>query len=425
MRTPDLRLTALSDIHITHFDEPLYEGYKSLERALRFHTEKLPASDAFLFTGDTVYQVESSKKGICEQLYTVIYDRAKSLFQRYIPDMPRYMIMGNHEYPQGNMGEEITKKAQDLFREAYGQETRFHTTVKGFHVIGMSMPAWHASQSDEREAYIMNEVEAAIAEDKRKPVFLMVHNPVPDTTTFSGQYCKGQYSDAFQAWLRTKPQLIVLAGHCHNVNEDDSCIFQDGFTAVNVPIVAVGYMRFDGNGAPNFKNDNGNVFGKSQSVLIEVTDNVVTVTSYDLIEERVVNVWTVDVGGMVDGTAEPLYTKAARDAWGAPEFAPDATVTVETVDEKRVLRVKQSFLPYPHCIKYYVFTFTNKETGAEHTVTYTTDYFKPTRAEFIDKPIPTLPSGEYEVSLRVANSFVDQSLRPLTVHLAVSDAKGI
>ena len=60
MRTPDLRLTVLSDIHVTHFDEPLYEGYKNLDRALRFHTEKLPASDAFLFTGDTVYQDRKS-----------------------------------------------------------------------------------------------------------------------------------------------------------------------------------------------------------------------------------------------------------------------------------------------------------------------------------------------------------------------------
>lgn len=419
MRTPDLRLTVLSDIHVTHFDEPLYEGYKNLDRALRFHTEKLPASDAFLFTGDTVYQVESSNKPVCEQLYTVIYDRAKSLFDRYIPDMPRYMIMGNHEYPQGNMGEEITKKAQDLFREAYGQDLRFHEKIKGFHVIGMSMPAWHTSQSDEREAYIMKEVEAAIAEDERKPVFLMVHNPVPDTTTFSGQYCKGHYSDAFQAWLRTKPQLIVFAGHCHNVNEDDSCIFQDGFTAVNIPIVAVGYMRFDGNGAPNFKNDNGNVFGKSQSALVEVTDNVVTVTSYDLINEKVVNVWTVDVGGMVDGTAEPLYTEAARKAWGAPEFAPDASLSVETVDEKRVLKIKQSFLPYPHCVKYYVITFKDTETGAEKTVTYTTDYFKSERAEYIDKPIPTLDAGNYEVTVRVANSFVDKSQSTLTASFGI------
>ena len=357
MRTPDLRLTALSDIHVTHFDEPLYEGYKSLERALRFHTEVLPASDAFLFTGDTVYQVESSKKNVCERLYTVIYDRARSLFEHYIPDMPRFMIMGNHEYPQCNTEEAITKEAQALFRAAYGQELFFHTTVKGFHIIGMSMPSWKAFQSDESEAYIINEVEAAIKENERRPVFLMLHNPVPDTTAFSGQYCKGQYSEAFQAWLRTKPQLIVLAGHCHNINEDDACIFQDGFTAVNIPIVAVGYMRFDGNGAPNFKNDNGSVFGKSQSALIEVTDNVVTVTSYDLVTEKAVNVWKIDVGGMVDGTAKPLYSKAAHDTWDAPEFAPDASLVAEEADGKAVLRIKQSFLPYPHCIKYYVFYF--------------------------------------------------------------------
>ena len=122
---------------------------------------------------------------------------------------------------------------------------------------------------------------------------------------------------------------------------------------------------------------------------------------------------------MVDGTAEPLYTEAARKAWGAPEFAPDASLSVETVDEKRVLKIKQSFLPYPHCVKYYVITFKDTETGAEKTVTYTTDYFKSEREEYIDKPIPTLDAGNYEVTVRVANSFVDKSQSTLTASFGI------
>lgn len=425
MQSPDLRLTVLSDIHVTHFDEPLYEGYKSLERALRFHTEKLPASDAFLFTGDTVYQVEASTKPVCEKLYTEIYDRAKSLFARYIPTKPRVMIMGNHEYPQSNADETMTRDAQEMFKNAYGQDMNVHTTVKGFHVIGVSMRSWKATVWADNEAFIRTEVEKAVAEDPHKPVFLMLHNPIPDTTAFSGQYCKGHYSDEFCAWVRTKPQLIVMAGHCHNVNEDDSCIYQDGFTAINIPIVAVGYMRFDGNGAPGFRNDNGSVFGKSQSVMIEVKDNVVRVTSYDLVNEKVVNVWEIDVGGIVDGTTKPLYTKEARDAWGAPEFASDAAVTVAERDEKTVLRITQSFAPYPHCIKYYVITFRSKKTGDEHTVTYTTDYFRSEMAREIDKPLPTLDSGVYEVTVRAANSFVNMSESCLTAEVTVKNAEGV
>ena len=61
-----LRLSVLSDIHVTWFDEFHYEGYENLDRALALHTEKLPLADAFLFTGDTVYQVDASTKPLCE-----------------------------------------------------------------------------------------------------------------------------------------------------------------------------------------------------------------------------------------------------------------------------------------------------------------------------------------------------------------------
>lgn len=415
-----LRLSVFSDIHITWFDEFHYEGYENLDRALALHTEKLPLADAFLFTGDTVYQVDASTKPICENLYPVIYERAKSLFRKYIPNAPRVMIMGNHEYPQGNAGPVMTADAQRMFREAYGQELDVHKTFNGYHVIAASMRSWKVPRSPDVEAWLMKEIDAAIAEDPLKPVFLMLHNPLPGTVTFSIKYTVGQYSDEFMAWLKTKPQVIALSGHCHNVNEDDSCIWQGGYTQVNIPIIAVGYMRFDGNGATDFQNDYGTVFGKSQSVQITVDENdVVTVYSYDNMTENEIQRWTIDVPGIVKGTAKPLYTDEAHASWPAPAFGKNAKVTVEEKEGTPRLKITQDFLPYPHCIKYYTILFENKESGNITTVTYPTDYFNGKMSDVIEKPLPKLESGSYRVSVYAANAFNKRSENSVVTELAV------
>lgn len=418
--TPDLTLSVLSDIHVTWFDEFHYEGAANLERALKFHKEHLYPSDAYLFTGDTVYQVESSQKSVCEVLYTKIYDRALGIMNRYIPkNVPRFMIMGNHEYPQCNTKPEDTAKAQELFRNAYHQELFFHETVKGYHIIGASIQSWAIPQCDKNEAFIMAEAEKAIAEDPMKPVFVMLHNPIPGTTTFSGKYTRNQYSEAFMQWLYTKPQILVLSGHCHNVNEDDSCIYQNGYTQVNIPIVAVGYMRFDGNGAPGFQNDYGNYFGKSQSVQITVKNNVVTIRSYDVTLNKEVNVWTVDIPGLVSGKTAPLYSEEAHAAWPAPVFGEKAALAVTDTENGKVLRIRQDFLPYPYCKKYYTIVFCHEATGDTTTVTYPTDYFKGAMAEEIEKPVPALPKGRYTVSVYICNSFAKKCDRPLVAEMEI------
>lgn len=415
-----LRLSVLSDIHVTWFDEYHYEGYENLDRALALHTEKLPFADAFLFTGDTVYQVDASTKSVCENLYPVIYERAKSLFNTYIPNTPRVMIMGNHEYPQCNADPELTAAAQRMFREAYGQELDVHTRVNGYHVIAASVRSWKIPKSPDVEAWLMKEIDTAIAEDPMKPVFLMLHNPLPGTVTFAIKYTVGQYSDEFMAWLKTKPQVITLSGHCHNVNEDDSCIWQGGYTQVNIPIVAVGYMRFDGNGAANFQNDYGTVFGKSQSVQITVDENdLVTVYSYDNMTGNEIQRWEIDIPGIVSGRTAPLYTDEAHALWPAPTFGENASVTVAMKDEQPCLRIIQDFLPYPHCIKYYFIAFENTKSGETYTVTYPTDYFNGKMADVICKPLPKLASGSYRVTVRAANAFNKQSENSVTTVITV------
>ncbi len=420
-QSPDLTLSALSDIHVTWFDEWHYEGYENLERALRFHTEELPRSDAFLFTGDTVYQVEASTKSLCEVLYPEIYERAKSLFHTYIPNTPRLMIMGNHEYPQGNAGEEITKAAQEMFCAAYGEKMTLHRVINGYHIIGAGMIGFKNPQCDEHERYVMEEAEKAKKDTPDRPIFLMFHNPIPGTVTFSGKYTVGHYSDAFIEWLHRSPEIIVLSGHCHNINEDDSCIYQNGYTQVNVPIVAVGYMRFDGNGAENFQNDYGSVFGKSQSLHISVYGSRVVINSYDLKTKKCIKTWELDTEELKKGKGY-RYTEEEQKKLPAPAFRKTASVTAMEKDGAAYLAIKQDFLPYSYCKKYYGIDFLSSTGELVSTVTYPSDYFMDKMADVIEKKIPTLPAGEYTANVYICNSFAKRCDIPISTTFTVKEA---
>ena len=51
MPKPDLRISVISDVHVTQFGA----GENKFKNALEFHIKKLPKSDLFLFTGDIAY----------------------------------------------------------------------------------------------------------------------------------------------------------------------------------------------------------------------------------------------------------------------------------------------------------------------------------------------------------------------------------
>lgn len=61
MPKPDLRISVISDVHVTQFGA----GENKFKNALEFHIKKLPKSDLFLFTGDIAYQLDS-----CAETFT-------------------------------------------------------------------------------------------------------------------------------------------------------------------------------------------------------------------------------------------------------------------------------------------------------------------------------------------------------------------
>ena len=116
-RTPaNLRLAVISDTHITHRGE----GIERFTRTLEVFSEITPAVDAFLLAGDICYQIDKAGGGVCELLYEEPYDMFLGAVRRYIKDTPWIYVLGNHEFPQNNDGEQITAEAIELYSSKTG-----------------------------------------------------------------------------------------------------------------------------------------------------------------------------------------------------------------------------------------------------------------------------------------------------------------
>lgn len=398
------RFVAISDIHCVEHDAWPNGAFPKLRGAFDFHEGQENAPDAYIFPGDTVYQLDEDGGPVCKRLHPRAYERFFELLNEKIPHTPRFFVMGNHEYPQSNPDPEMAKECRKMFEHYCGQGFNSHKVINGYHFIGASAWAYSIPQSDENEAFIRTETEKAIAEDADKPVFIILHSPVMRFVRKKG---KAPYSDEFCAWLKRTPQAVVITGHTHEPNEDDHCIRRDGYTEINVPVFSIGAAELAQN-APSFQNDIGDVFEISETVLFEVEGSRVVATSYDWGNKVAVNRFAFDVAD--GGKAGAPHTKEEQEGRTPPEFAPDATVTVE---DDGIL-IKQGFMPYPYCIQYYTLVLRHMESGEETVVSYPTDYYNRTMAAYAKKPLPSLRAGDYTGSLYVCNSFATPCTKPLT-----------
>ncbi len=328
-RTPaDLRLAVISDTHITHRGE----GIERFTRTLEVFSQITPAVDAFLLAGDICYQIDKAGGGVCEVLYEEPYDMFLGAVRRYIKDTPWIYVLGNHEFPQNNNGEEITAAAIALYQSKTAMPERQHRVIKGHHVIAVGGENWTCALRPEDEAWVRAEIEKAVADTPRSPVFVMHHKSVQGTVT--GSYGK-LFSDDYQAFLSQYPNVINITGDLHTPAQDPRAIYQNGYTAIHTPMNAVGHFCHYLDSVKkqiNLPNDG------SQALLIEVRGGVTEIHRLDICENREIGApYLVDLPGILDGTAGWLYgADRCKDAV-PPAFPDGARATAEIENGKLCL----------------------------------------------------------------------------------------
>ncbi len=335
----DLRVGILNDSHITQKLNTIDIVRDALSSQMAIGGGKL---DGLALVGDVVYYPKATDDPTENTHYTALYEAINEI----MPDVPVAYAIGSHEFPQSNNTKEVSDAGTQTFIDATGQQINHHTKFGDYHFIAGGGYGYSGKASDDTLAWLMNEIDAAIAEDStnavdgkipegvipdsQKPVFLLLHYPI-DATIFNKSY--GIYSKTLKEFLQNRPQVINITAHMHIPANLPQTIWQDGFTVYQSPLTSGGYLtELDSESTGNYSN-------YYQGSMIEIVDNVVYLKKLNYNEKTYIGTpWIIDVPAIVadktddnpDNDLDHYYYSAdKRTESNVPAFPEGSEVTVE------------------------------------------------------------------------------------------------
>ena len=289
-------------------------GMGNLDKALSFLSDMKP--DVLLMAGDladgTMYEV---------------YDVYRSLLEKYFDPMPVHIgCAGNHDFWTPK---DVERIPENIYREMctrIGQTHAdpLHEVVGGYDFIAFSDRANEKlDYTDEKLAELEVEIRKAVERDPEKPVFVVTHfNPTDTVTGSHGESA----SKKLRELLNRYPQVLSLSGHSHCPLEDERCIWQGEFTAINSSTLAYGCV-------PEKCYNNCSViipFAREvlDAMMIEIYPDHYDIHRYNVEDRREIKpdkLWSCPIPHVPE---KSKYTSARKMERRAPEFPADAHAVI-------------------------------------------------------------------------------------------------
>ncbi len=418
------RFGVISDVHISAIGGKTYDT-NYMARKFENAIEKLTAQniDALALGGDIVNQVLSSNSDAtsADHISADVYSFVKQSLENYAGDLYNYddtendkfvYAMGNHEFAAGLYDEEVSNLAIATFEEQMNMPSNSHEVINGYHFITASGYDYSIKFSEETMSWVMQEIEAAHTADADKPVFLILHGPVYDTTL--GSTTEEFYSEEFKAFLNERPYIINITGHTHVPGQNPYTIWQEGFTAVQSGGVAASDIQTE-NMDLSLLTDKTTVSLEEapQGLMIDVSaDNIVTIRRIDFTTGEFIGVpYVIEI---YDGCEEGFLYTSSREIASAPYFDENSGINVK----RNTPTAAEITFPAAICdataladgiVKAYRIKVANSVSGA--TVidkTYLSDYYK--------VPTQRATSHTLEISGLAAGSSYDVEIYPINTY---------
>ena len=286
-------------------------GMGNLDKALSFLSGMKP--DVLLMAGDladgTMYDV---------------YDVYRALLEKYFSSsMPVHIgCAGNHDFwtPKG-----VERIPENIYREMcarIGQKHAdpLHEVVGGYDFFALSDCADEKlDYSDGKLAELEAGIRKAVERDPDKPVFVVTHFNPYETVTGSHS---GSASKKLRELFNRYPQVFSLSGHSHCPLEDERCIWQGEFTAINTSSLAYACTE---DRCYNMCSVIVPFAREALHVLMmEIYPDHVDIHRYNVEDRREIKpdkLWRVDVPYRPENA---VYSARRKEQRRAPRFAPDA-----------------------------------------------------------------------------------------------------
>jgi glucan-binding YG repeat protein len=311
---PRLQFPVISDTHIcgepqTLGGVPICQDYSrdlNLGRALEDYQETAPNYKAIAVVGDLTNQ------GMDQQ-----YLKFAQTLNQYVPSyIEKVFAIGNHEFFEKKYDRTLTDEDMiNRFLALTGKERLYYDTwIYGYHFIVLGSESTETGDYNSafisEEQYQWLEERIAVNTSENKPIFVFLHQSIKDTI-YGSEYWSGISDSRLADILRKYPQSILFTGHSHYLLEHPRTVYQDGFTMVNTGAVAYGYY------------DGGNLFDKSQGLLVNVFKDRVEIKARDFGTQTWINQYSIEVP----------YKKTYDDI-ELPAFSEEAGITIDSVDHK-------------------------------------------------------------------------------------------
>lgn len=177
------------------------------------------------------------------------YNIFVNLFNEIFPDKETApilnFVMGNHEYWYYIYFPTVAVQTQRAWEKALNEKPFSHKVINGFHFINWSSMDPTNINCNPNVNWAREQIELAINEDPKKPVFVTTHFPPRDTMYLSDEVGVKLTRILFDQY----EQVISFSGHTHAALTDERSIWQDTFTAIQTQAVAyIGLEQYKENG---------------------------------------------------------------------------------------------------------------------------------------------------------------------------------
>ncbi len=366
--------------------------------------------DRYTGTYEEEYAKQSKleKENLLRAIVDSVYPDSKFFYclgnhdgEKYAADFIKALSGTNNEYYDYFYG-------NDLDKEALLNGNR-HITVNGYNFLALT-----DSADDEDYLWLKNKLDAIIAKEPNKTVFLLHHFKPANMT-----YASTGHNKDIRDFLKDYPQVIVFGGHSHSYVDLENAIMQseEGYISVDCGALqdnAWEYLINQSNKAVGINYSKDELGKRYTGLLMEVDGKGnIRISRFDFSKNaRVGNNWIIPAPKS-DGTRELTYTKSRGEAAEKPVFS-STDFEVEYSSGYISLKVPKAYSAEK--VLRYEITITNS-AGEKLATEYMSSLFfrYPNYSnipEFYNakfKPSKSLSSGTYTVSVVAVDCWANKS----------------
>ena len=379
--TSDSHITTIGDVQTTRLEKMIKLGYRIAEG-----DEEYNGLDAVLIAGD-----------VTDMGTKIAFNSIKAAVAPVLKEGTQFLATVSTSHDDRSLGKESLK----LYSQIMEQETDFHRVINGFHFIGISASTIEGEHySEYQKEWLKEQLDAAVADDPAKPVFVLQHEHISNTVYGSSDF-EGWGMPDFAEILKDYPQVVDFSGHSHYPINDPRSIWQGEYTALGTGGLYYAEITVDDIKTVHPK---GYRFTSTFWVVEIDASNRIRLRAVDLLAQEYLCEYILD--GVTDRSFTP---EKQLERSKPPVFANDAQIKIRS--GKAVFKAAESADGMPIFI-YRAFAF-DAEGNRIPVGKTTPKYFRYDVPDTVKIELENLPEGEFTLEIVAENCYGMQS-EPIT-----------